>query len=73
MHLERFLALPDLDDREVIRAHRVLQDVKPHTPLFLAAGLRQSFEQPRCVGLNTTTYVDMDDDMDVLAAPRCKG
>src|SRR5438093_12328721 len=44
VRVERLLVLPDLDDCEVIRAHRVLQDVEPQTPLFLAAGLRQSSE-----------------------------
>ena len=72
VRIERFLALPDLDDCEVIRAHRMLQDVEPQTSLFLAAGFSQSFEQPRCVGLSTANGVDMGNDVNPLAVPRYK-
>ena len=42
--VSRPLILPDLDDGEVIRAHRVLDDVEPETSLFFAAGLGQAGE-----------------------------
>src|SRR5439155_13812670 len=49
VRVERFLVLPDLDDREVIRAHCVLQNVEPQASLFVTTGLRQSREQTRRV------------------------
>src|SRR5262245_3544304 len=64
------LILPNLDDGEVIRAHRVLHDVEPKTPLFLTADLRQPGEQPRRVGLRAANRVDMRDDIDGLRVSR---
>ena len=47
VRVERLLVAPRFDDGEMVRAHRVLQDVEPEIACLLAARLRQSSEHHR--------------------------
>ena len=47
MVLQRLRGLPFFDHREMVRTHRVLQDIEPKIAFFLAAVVRQLAKQVR--------------------------
>src|SRR5262245_10122506 len=68
MGVRRGLTRPRLDDREVIGAHRVLQDVEPKIAGLVSARLGQTPED--AIGGRRRNGIDVRDDVDGLSTGR---